>query len=193
MHIAVVEDNEVLYHFEEEIHTDMASRIVPIIDDCFKGLSFSINDIDRIYVVNGPGSFTGVRVGVTTAKMLAWSLKKEIVTVSSLEFLATTSVDSKYKIPMIDARRGYVYAGVYDSNLNTVLEDQYILLDALQTYFEDGTIISHDELASRILPKENIIEIVEKHKNDKSLNPHEVKPNYLKLTEAEEKKMAGGQ
>lgn len=193
MHIAVVEDKELLYHFKEEIHTDMASRIVPVIDDCFKTLSFSINDIDRIYVVNGPGSFTGVRVGVTTAKMLAWSLKKEIVTLSSLEFLATTSVDSKYKIPMIDARRGYVYAGVYDSNLNSVLEDQYILYDNLQFYFEEGTIISRDELNNKIMPDENIVEIIEKHKNDISLNPHEIKPNYLKLTEAEEKKLAGEQ
>ena len=139
MHVAVLEDKNVLYHFKEEIKMDMASRIVPVIEEAFQNLSFRIEDIDKIFVVNGPGSFTGIRVGVTAAKMIAWTLKKDIITLSSLEFLATTSVENSVR------------------------------------------------------PKEDIVKIVEKHADDAPLNPHEVKPNYLKLTEAEEKKLAGAQ
>ncbi len=191
MHVAVVEDKKVLFHFEEEIKNDMASRIVPVIEEAFQDLDFSIKDIDKIFVVNGPGSFTGIRVGVTAAKMIAWALKKDIITISSLEFLATTPIEKKYHIPAIDARRGYVYAGVYDADLNVILKDQYILFQELYSYFDEGTIISHDNLENSIRPEEDILKIIEKHCNDTSLNPHEVKPNYLKLTEAEEKKIAG--
>ena len=193
MHVAVLEDKNVLYHFKEEIKMDMASRIVPVIEEAFQNLSFKIEDIDKIFVVNGPGSFTGIRVGVTAAKMIAWALKKDIITLSSLEFLATTSVDKKYHIPAIDARRGYVYAGVYDSELNCILKDQYILYTELSSYFEEGTIISHDNLENSVRPKEDIVKIVEKHADDAPFNPHEGKPNYLKVTEAEEKKLAGAQ
>lgn len=190
MCIAILENDKVLYSFNEEIKVDMASKIIPVIEDAFQNVSFSVNDINRIYVVCGPGSFTGVRVGVTVAKIMAWSLKKEIVLLSSLEFLATTPVSTKYLIPAIDARRGYVYASVYDSNLNIILEDQYLPFENLKGYLKEGTVISHDELPNRIEPKVDLSLIVRRHQLDVSSNPHEVKPNYLKLTEAEEKRLA---
>lgn len=190
MCIAILEDDKVLYSFNEEIKVDMASRIMPVIESAFQTVPFSVNEIDRIYVVNGPGSFTGIRVGVTIAKIMAWSLKKEIVLLSSLEFLATTPVSTKYLIPAIDARRGYVYAGVYDSNLNVILKDQYLPFEELKPYLKEGTVISHDELINRIEPKVDVSLIVRRHQSDMSLNPHEIKPNYLKLTEAEEKRLA---
>lgn len=191
MFVSILEDDKVLYSFKEEIKIDMASKIVPVIEEAFQNVSFSVQEIDRIYVVNGPGSFTGVRVGVSAAKMIAWALKKEIVVLSSLEFLATTQVSTKYKVPAIDARRGYVYAGVYDEDMNVVLEDQYIPYEKLEKYLEEGTLISRDNLPNKVEPREDISMIVRRHQKDKSLNPHEVKPNYLKLTEAEEKRLAG--
>lgn len=191
MFVSILEDDKVLYSYKKEIKMDMASKIVPIIEEAFQNVPFSVEEIDRIYVVNGPGSFTGVRVGVTAVKTMAWALKKEIVVLSSLEFLATTSVSTEYRISAIDARRGYVYGGVYDSNLNPVLEDCYLPFEELKKYLEKGTLISRDDLPGKIVPEEDVITIVKKHQGDIGLNPHEVKPNYLKLTEAEEKKLAG--
>ena len=72
-------------------------------------------------MVNGPGSFTGIRVGVSIDKVIAWGFNIPIIPVSSLELLATTNQEFKYSIPIIDARRGYVYAGVYDSENNNIL------------------------------------------------------------------------
>jgi len=71
------------------------------------------DEITKIIVVNGPGSFTGIRIGVTIAKVYAWTLKIDITTITSLEAMALSSKsNTTYKVPMIDARRGYVFAGI---------------------------------------------------------------------------------
>lgn len=183
--VALIEDDKVLYLKEEEIKDDMSSRMMPMIRDAFNNVSFKADSIDKIFVVNGPGSFTGVRIGVTIAKVLAWSLKKDIITISSLEYLATTNCDTDYIIPMIDARRSYVYAGVYNNNLEMILKDQYIKYDDLKDYFTNSTIISIDELPLSKKPNLDVLKIVKKHLNDTPLNCHSVNPNYLKITEAE--------
>ena len=186
MSIAILENDKLLYKKEEEIPVDMATRIIPFIEECFNNVNFNIEDIDKIFVVNGPGSFTGVRIGVTAAKVLAWTMKKDIIPLSSLEVLASTYTDSKYRIPLIDARRGYVFAGVYDSTLNNVMEDKYISLSDLDSYKENATLISYDNIEGTIKPNIDILTLINKHMDDEPLNPHSLNPNYLKITEAEE-------
>lgn len=188
MSIAILENGKVVYKKEEEMLTDMASRIVPEIELTFDNVTFDIEDINNIFVVNGPGSFTGVRVGVTVAKMIGWALKKDIIPLSSLELLATTKIDSTNHIGVIDARRGYVFAGVYDSSLNVIMKDNYILLSDLDKYLVDGKLISYDKIDGALAPSIDIEKVVSKHMNDEPINAHALKPNYLKLTEAEEKK-----
>ena len=134
MSIAILENGKVVYKKEEEMLTDMASRIVPEIELAFDNVTFDVSDINNIFVVNGPGSFTGVRVGVTVAKMIGWALKKDIIPISSLELLATTKIDETNHIGVIDARRGYVFAGIYDSSLNQILEDKYMPLSELDIF-----------------------------------------------------------
>ena len=188
MTIAILEKGMVIYKKEEELLVDMASKIVPEIELSFNNVPFNIQGIDKIFVVTGPGSFTGVRVGVTVAKIIGWALKKDVIPLSSLELLATTYCETSNKIPVIDARRGYVFAGVYDSDLNVIMPDKYTLLSSLEEYMKDGTMISYDKIDKAIMPKLDIAKIVLKHINDKPISPHALKPNYLKLTEAEEKK-----
>ena len=77
--VAVIDEDKILSLFQEEISDDMSSKIMPILDESFRRLPFEISDIDKIMVVNGPGSFTGVRIGVTIAKILSWSLKKDVI------------------------------------------------------------------------------------------------------------------
>ena len=188
MSIAILEDGKVLYQKEEEMLTDMASRIIPEIEQSFKNVTFELENIDKIFVVNGPGSFTGVRVGVTVAKTIGWALKKDIIPLSSLELLATTFVDTENVIGMIDARRGFVFAGVYNHDLNIIMPDQYTESKNLEKYLSNSTLVSYDNIDGAVKPSIDIAKIVEKHKNDVPINPHALKPNYLKLTEAEEKK-----
>ena len=185
--VSIIDGDNVLYLYQDEINDDMSSKIMTIISEGFDKLAITIKDIDKIMVVNGPGSFTGVRIGVTIAKVLAWSLKKEIITISSLEYLATTPFNTKYIIPMIDCRRGNVYAGIYDSNLDIIKEDSFCSYESLKDYYKDSTVVSFNKFDNSIIPKLDVLKIVNKHINDNPINCHLVKPNYLKRTEAEER------
>ena len=190
--VSIIENEKLLYYFHEQIISDMASKIIPIIDDAFNKVNFKLEDIDKIFVCNGPGSFTGIRVGVTVAKTIAWALKKEIVPISSLELMATTNTTKKYLVPMIDARRGNVFGAIYDKKLDCIKKDKLININELiNNLNSDYEFISYDNISQKdvIKPNIDVIKIVNKHKNDKGINPHNLNPNYLKLTEAEENKL----
>lgn len=188
--ISIIKDSEVLFVFNEEIKSDMSSKILPIIDTGIKKSNISLNLIDKIFVVNGPGSFTGVRIGVTIAKTIAWSLKIPVIPISSLEYIATTNTSKKYLVSMIDARRGNVFAGIYDTNLNCIKEDLLINKDELlKNINNDYELVSYDRFEDVIKPNTSVLKIINKHIDDKGVNPHNLKPNYLKLTEAEENRL----
>ncbi len=190
MIVGIYKDTDELYFSIEENNNQLSEKLLPAIKRAFENVDLSLADINRIYVVNGPGSFTGVRIGVAVAKTIAWALKKEIIPISELELMASTDIDEKNKLSMIDARRGYVYAGIYDKNLNVVIEDTYTALDfVLSQIDQDAVMISDDSFEfETTIPKYNIPQIIEKHKNDLPCNPHSLNPNYLKKTEAEEKR-----
>lgn len=188
--ISIIKDTRVLFIFNEEIKSDMSSKIFPIIDIGIKKSNISLNLINKIFVVNGPGSFTGVRIGVTIAKTIAWALKIPVIPISSLEYIATTNTSKKYLVSMIDARRGNVFAGIYDTNLNCIKEDLLINKDELlKNINNDYELVSYDRFECAIEPKTSVLKIINKHINDKGVNPHNLKPNYLKLTEAEENRL----
>ena len=188
--IAIIKDNKVLYRYHEKISSDMSSKILPIIDDAVKNTNIELNDIDNIFVVNGPGSFTGVRIGATIGKTIAYSLNKEVISLSSLEFMSSIDTDKKYIIPMIDARRGNVFGAIYDNNLNNIKKDSLINKEELLKDIDDNyLLVSYDAIDNSIIPNQNLIKIINKHINDIGVNPHDLKPNYLKLTEAEENRL----
>ena len=188
--ISLIRDNEVLYEFHEEIKCDMSSKILPIIDEGLRKTNLTLSSINSIFVVTGPGSFTGVRIGVTIAKTIAWALNKKIIPISSLEFMATTNTNKDYVIPMIDARRGNVFAGIYTNSLDCVMNDTLISIDELlKDKTENYQLVSYDNILNSNKPLPNVIKIINKYFNDSGVNPHELKPNYLKLTEAEEKRL----
>jgi len=189
--VSILNNQNILYKYQETILSDMSSKLLPIIDKGLKDNNLTLKDIDKIFVVHGPGSFTGIRVGVTVAKTIAWALKKDIIPLSSLELIATTSTSKKYIVPMIDARRSNVFAGIYDNNLNCIKEDKLISIEELNNLNNDYEFVSYDKinLDNIIKPSIEILKIVNKHINDKGINPHNLNPNYLKLTEAEENKL----
>ena len=189
--IALIRDNDILFEFHEKINSDMSSKILPIIDEAFEQNNLSIKSVDKIFVVTGPGSFTGVRIGVTIAKTIAWSLNIPVIPISSLEFIATSQTDFDYIVPMIDARRGNVFGGIYDSKLNKIKEDGLYSLNNLlfETKNNNVDFLSYDDIASSRVPVPNVIKIIKKHIHDIGVVPHKLKPNYLKLTEAEENRL----
>ena len=193
LYTGVVEDNKLLSEIKKEYKKDLSSVTLKNISDMLDSIHLKINDIDKIMVVNGPGSFTGIRIGVTLAKTLAYSLNKEIITISSLEAMALSSNKNIINVPIIDARRGYVYGAIYGKNNSPILVDQYIKLDTLliacDNLIEEYTIIGNNDLVENIEKYDpDILKIVNTYKTRESINPHLVNPIYLKKTEAEENK-----
>ena len=173
--ISTIINNKIDYFFIDKNNNDTSSKVMKVLKEAVA----DINTVDKIFVVNGPGSFTGIRVGVTIAKTIGFCLNIPIIKLSELELLATTNTDTKYNVSLIDARRGYVYVGIYDKDLNCYLQDQHILLNDIK-YPDSYTIIdNYDNI--------DLIKMIKKHEFDDPINPHDLKPNQLKRTEAEEK------
>ena len=175
--ISIIKNMEMIYCFNESNDKTLSSRIMPVIDEAFTKTNLKPTDIDKIFIVTGPGSFTGIRVGLTVAKVMSWGLNIPLIPLSELELLATVG-KTDLIIPIIDARRGYVYGGVYDYDLNVIRADEHILKDELLSNYDNYELIEKGEV--------DIVKLIKKHEQDIPVNPHELKPNYLKKTEAEE-------
>ena len=193
LYTSIVEDNEILSEIREEFGQSLSEVALPKIVSMFEDNNLSPKDIDKIIVVNGPGSFTGIRIGITIAKIYAWSLNIPITTIYSLEAMAISSPNNTYHVPIINARRGYVFGAIYDNEYNEVLKPCHILLTDLQDKLKeisDYEFISNDEFDLKLESySPNFVKIINKYKDKENINPHAVNPEYLKLTEAEESKL----
>ena len=185
--IALFKDDVLLDFINDKCDKNMSSLFDVKVRDIFSRNNISLQDVDKIYTVTGPGSFTGIRVGMTFSKVLAFSLNKKITPISELQVLASSKNASGVVAPLIDARRGYVYAGCYDTELNNVVEDKYILLDDFLNN-NNVSYISYDsfEHISTVVPDIDFKKLIIKNKNKEQVDHHVLTPNYLKLTEAEE-------
>ena len=112
--LAILEDEHLLAQTTLNIKKNHSITIMPAIDFLMNSLDMKPTDLDRIAVAQGPGSYTGLRIAVATAKTLAHTLKIELVGVSSLLALVPEQVEGLV-IPIVDARRNNVYAGFYQS------------------------------------------------------------------------------
>lgn len=122
--IALLDGDKVLKEHHEQAERNHSIRLVPAIQEMVASLGLTMKDVKAIAAGQGPGSYTGVRIGVTVAKTLAWTLDIPLLGVSSLEALAYGAVDlhavterkKQWLIPLMDARRGRVYTGLYEKN-----------------------------------------------------------------------------
>ena len=98
----------------------------------FSELNYNISDIDAVGITSGPGSYTGLRVGMATAKGICYALKKPLVAASTLEVLATAAIEKFPEFdlycPMIDARREEVYTGLFNKDMQIVTALHHLLL-----------------------------------------------------------------
>ncbi len=195
LYSAIVENHTLLAEVKEEYGQSLSEVALPRIVSMFEKTNLSAKDIDKIIVVNGPGSFTGIRIGLTIAKVYAWSLNIPITTIYSLEAMAMSSKKEMVHVPMINARRGYVFAGVYDKDYQEIVKPQHITIEALKEKLRDipeYEVITNDELEEfpeRESYNPDMLKIVNYWQDKEPINPHAVNPEYLKLTEAEESKL----
>lgn len=191
--IAILKENKILSSITKTIPNQHSIYTVSFIDLALKKARLKPTDIKRIMVVNGPGSFTGIRIGVTIAKVYAYLENIEIICLSSLKILAL-STNHQYCLSLIDAHHDNYYLGLYDQNNHEIIPEQFNnkakVLELIEKYHP--TIVSNEEIKlDELLVKKqilNITNIVNYYQNKKSENPHLVLPNYLKLPQALEEK-----
>jgi len=114
---AVAEDGHVLHYQPYNVTGSYADALLPVVDDVLAAAGRDRTELDAVAVCRGPGSFTGVRIGVATVKGMAWSLGCELYAVSTLEAMAgamlAETTTHTLAVPVLDARRGEVFGAVY--------------------------------------------------------------------------------
>ena len=120
--LALKEDKSNNYSHAEKLHI--------FIDEILKENNLSVANLDAIAVSKGPGSYTGLRIGVSTAKGLCFSLNIPLIAIATLASLAAqVKPENAFVIPMLDARRMEVYSAVFDGELNEIRETKAEVLD----------------------------------------------------------------
>ncbi|MFC0525830.1 tRNA (adenosine(37)-N6)-threonylcarbamoyltransferase complex dimerization subunit type 1 TsaB [Pontibacillus salicampi] len=209
--VALMKDNVLAADYQLNIKRNHSVQLMPAIHRLMEEAEMKPKELDCIAVAHGPGSFTGVRIGLTTAKTLAWTLSIPIVPVSSLEVAAYNAVaHTGYVCPFFDARRGLVYTGLYKANgaeltpvgeeINTKMTDWLGHLQSLQqpVLFISSDMALHEENITEVLGDNAIIPDAPVHlpkagmlahiaKRKQAVSVHEITPNYLRLAEAESK------
>ncbi|AZJ32843.1 tRNA threonylcarbamoyladenosine biosynthesis protein TsaB [Tenacibaculum mesophilum] len=133
--LALQELNDGNYSHAEKLH--------PFIQQVMKKAKLSFNDIDAVAVSKGPGSYTGLRIGVSAAKGLCFAFDKPLISIETLQSLAhKVSVKEGVVVPMLDARRMEVYAAVYNSKYEQVrdIKAEIINESSFEEYLSKGKV-----------------------------------------------------
>ncbi|MBW2938652.1 tRNA (adenosine(37)-N6)-threonylcarbamoyltransferase complex dimerization subunit type 1 TsaB [Aureisphaera sp. CAU 1614] len=133
--IAFREDNSKEYSHAERLHV--------FIEEALEEANINLNDISAIAISKGPGSYTGLRIGVSSAKGLSYSLDKPLISIPTLQSLVMQVKDqTDYIIPMLDARRMEVYASVYNGKKQEIRNTKAEVLNenSFSEYLEKGTV-----------------------------------------------------
>jgi len=120
-----------------------AERLHLYIDEVLTQGEVSLNNLDAIAISKGPGSYTGLRIGVSAAKGLCFSSEKPLISVATLEALAhQVSINKGVIVPMLDARRMEVYSAVFNSEYDQIRDTQAQILeeDSFIEYLEKGKV-----------------------------------------------------
>ncbi|MGJ8743338.1 tRNA (adenosine(37)-N6)-threonylcarbamoyltransferase complex dimerization subunit type 1 TsaB [Polaribacter sp.] len=133
--LALKELNNGNYSHAEVLHS--------FITDILTKAQINLEEIDAVAVSKGPGSYTGLRIGVSAAKGLCFALNKPLISIETLKSLAhAISIDKGTIVPMLDARRMEVYAAVFDKNYVSLREIKAEIIDenSFFEYLKNGTV-----------------------------------------------------
>ncbi|HHV47296.1 MAG TPA: tRNA (adenosine(37)-N6)-threonylcarbamoyltransferase complex dimerization subunit type 1 TsaB [Tissierellia bacterium] len=208
---AVMEDENLLGEYSLNQNMSHSENLVPMIKEVLDSLKLHVRDIDLYGVAVGPGSFTGLRIGIATVKAFAHVYNKPIVGISTLEALAFNLSFNGLIVPMIDARRNRVYTGIYrwkrdrlinvmeptvmDINnlIETLPKEENILVNGNAVYIHKDHI--KDKLGDRVHFAQNIhnhcraLSVAElalkKVDNTGNANYYNLVPEYIKESQAQ--------
>lgn len=187
--VYIVKDNDIIYEKNITTNNDHSKYLVPSIDEGLKLNNLKPNDVNKCYVVTGPGSFTGTRIAVTVGKTFCYSNNINVIPVSSLKQYIFSLDNYDYYVSVIKDKGNRLYYGIYDKDYNDIVTDKYNYLEVFEediSKLKGKIAIISEEGENTIKPKLDVIKLMEYYK-DSEINPHYLKPNYLKKIEVEEK------
>lgn len=212
--VAVVEDDILVAEYTVNYKKTHSQTLLPMLDEIAKMTELDLNTIDAIAVAAGPGSFTGLRIGSSTAKGMALALKKPILSIPTLEGLAyrLTPVTDELVCPLMDARRNQVYTGIYQNKkegIEAVRQQEAVAIEELieqvnalerpVVFLGDGVPVQKEVLEANItvpyrfapahLNRQSASAVaalgVVYYKEGKSEDARDHKPIYLRQSQAE--------
>ena len=130
--VGIAKDNKVIYKVQEEALQKQSELTIPFLQKALAEVNISLNDIDEVNVTIGPGSFTGIRIGMCVAKVLASMKNIPLKAISSLNAYASLGK----KIVILDAKAKRVYLGIYNDNEN-VIDETVVEIEAFKQMLED--------------------------------------------------------
>ena len=192
--ISVVKDGHTLSLISKSVPNMHSIYTTSFLKQALDDAKISPKEIDEIYVVDGPGSFTGLRIGVTIAKTYGYIIKKDITPVSTLKAYAISSKDNYPVMSIIPANKTHYYIGIYNENFDSIVPEQFDSYDrvlelitkynpilvGVDNYFLSDFKVNKVEL--------DIPKIINYYKNKEKVNYYKLVPNYLKLPQALEDK-----
>jgi tRNA threonylcarbamoyladenosine biosynthesis protein TsaB len=177
--VALVEDGHLISQYSQCSALTHSRTLLPMAEDMLKNAELTLDKVDLFAVAHGPGSFTGIRIGVSTVKGLAWAANKPCVGVSTLEAMAWHGLAAGgYICPVMDARRNQVYNALFkieNGKPQRLCEDRPIALAQLADELR--------ELNAPVLLVGDGAELTEKYLNEQGL-PCTVAPENLRWQSA---------
>lgn len=209
---AVCEDRKIIAQYYQASGLTHSRTLLPMVLDMLKSTELKIENLDGIAVAAGPGSFTGIRIGVAAAKGLAWGADKPLCGVSTLAATAhACSREDTVICPVMDARRSQVYNALFERKsgaLCRISPDRAIslseLLDEARTFQKpfffigDGAELSYkyfseNGLFARIADENIRLQtawgVAVESLTGNFCDPGDIKPNYLRLSQAERERL----
>lgn len=199
--VALLEDDKILNEINIENQKTHSENLLPLIDEVLKSQNKKISEVKLIACDNGPGSFTGIRIGISTVKAIAEVNQIPVVSCSSLEALSyNVNKASPTLCSLIDARNNQVYCGIFDNNHNLledyIADDINVIINHLAKYEEitfvgDGSVL-HNKILSGLFSIDNNIHAenvgicgFNKYKNGTFETADSIAPMYLRKSQAE--------
>ena len=148
--VALSEEGRIIAYKQTDVPRSQASLTAPFIDDMLKELGLTVKDCDAVCVSKGPGSYTGLRVGSSTAKGLCFGADLPLIAIGTLDTLVAQALADglvpegcRYIIPMIDARRMEVYSAVFSPDGRQRTETAPVIVDGttFASYLAEGPVL----------------------------------------------------
>lgn len=198
--IALVDDDELLFISNVESYSKHSNYLMNEIKSILSKFKLVPKDIDNFIVLNGPGSFTGVRVGVTVCKTLAWALNKKMYQLNNLEALKV-GIANEVVISIIPDKKDFAYVGIYTSeavldymNINdkrlSILNKNISIATMENNDFVDALkerLNVNNTVDVKIVNDYDYLKVISYVLSKPDINPHLAEPIYLKKIDAEKK------